>query len=140
MWDSQGVSWMRRAGVSTATAAILAALPVADAKAAEDWEWIVAPYIWMTSAGLDATVPGDPVISADASFSDLVDHLDLALAAHFEGRCEHAGFLVDANFMDLGAEQSGTSRAPLPPDTMTTADLKLGIYEAGGYYRVPGKA
>ena len=42
--------------------------------------------------------------------------------------------------MDLGAEKTGTARPPLPGGTVTQADVKLGIYEAAGFYRVPGRA
>lgn len=112
----------------------------ANAKSAESWDWLFAPYIWGPSAKLDFTVNNDPVIAAEASFHDLLDKTDFFGALHFEGQCEHAGFLVDALYLDLGGDQTTTARPPLPGGTQTTMDLTIGVYEAAGFYRVPGKA
>jgi len=111
----------------------------ARAETAADWEWAITPYLWGPSTSLDVTVNNDPVIAADASFQDLLDKTDLAGLLHFEGQCEHAGFLVDAVYLSLGADQTNTARPPLPGGTQTAVDVKIGLYEAAGFYRVGGK-
>jgi hypothetical protein len=112
----------------------------ANAKEAEKWDWLFAPYLWGPSVQLDVTVNNDPVIAADASFQDLLDKTEIAGMFHFEGQCEHAGFLVDALYLDLGSDQTTTARPPLPGGTQTTIGVTIGIYEAAGFYRPGGKA
>ncbi len=130
----------RRIGRSVVAVLLAAGCPLARAETASDWEWTVVPYLWGPSVSLDVTANNDPVIGVDASFSDLLDKLDLAAAVHFEGRCEHAGFFVDALFVDVGAEQTNTARPPLPGGTLTEVDMKVGTFEAAGFYRPGGRA
>ncbi len=129
---------MKRWGTGLAVLAWLAAAPPARAESAADWDWRVTPYFWGPSVSLDVTAKGDPVIGADASLSDLLDKTDLELALHFEGECPHAGVLADALYVDLGAQQTSAARPPLPGGTVSDTDLKMGLYEAGGFYRAGG--
>jgi hypothetical protein len=130
----------RRIGVSVAAALLISWCSLASAETAADWDWYFAPYLWGPSVSLDVTVDNDPVVGADASFEDLLDKTDIAGMFHFEGQCEHAGFLVDALFLDLGSNQTTTARPPLPSGTQTTLGVTIGIYEAAGFYRPGGKA
>ncbi|MCI0407757.1 MAG: hypothetical protein L0191_04185 [Acidobacteria bacterium] len=109
------------------------------AQAAEKWEWDITPYLWASGVRLDVSVDGDPVLGADASFSELLDDLDVAGMLHFEGRHGKAGFFTDAIFISLSDDQTRSADPPLPGDTQTDAELELGIYEAGGFYRPGGK-
>jgi hypothetical protein len=130
----------KRWSMSVVAMMLVACCPLAHAETAADWNWTLAPYVWGPHVNLDVTVHDDPVIQADASFKDMLDKTDFAFAIHFEGQCEHAGFLVDALFLDLGANQTSTARPPLPGDTRTALDVNIGLYEAAGFYRLPGKA
>ncbi len=122
-------------------AALLAAwCPLAKAETPKDWEWNFAPYLWGPSVNLDVTINNDPVISADASFQDLLAQTDFAAAFHFEGQCEHAGFFADALFLNLGAEKNSAANPPLPGGTLTQTDVNIGLYEAAGFYRPGGGA
>lgn len=129
-----------RLGTIAVAALVVAWSFPARAETAADWEWTIAPYVWGPSAGLDVTVNNDPVVSADASFSDLLDKTELVGFIHFEGQCPHAGFFVDAMYLDLGAEQTNAADPPLPGGTQTSLDVKIGLYEAAGFYRPGGKA
>lgn len=130
----------QRVGMLVAAAAFVAWCPLARAETAADWEWTFAPYLWGPSASLDVDVHNDPVVAADASFEDLLDKTDFVASFHFEGQCEHAGFLVDAMFLNLGADQTTTASPPLPGGTQTALDVDIGLYEAAGFYRPGGKA
>lgn len=129
-----------RVGLFAAAVLLAAWCPLAKAKTSEEWEWSFAPYLWGPNTTLDVTVDNDPVVGADASFKDLLDKTDFAGSFHFEGQCEQAGFLVDALFLDLGANQTSAARPPLPGGTQTTVDGNIGLYEAAGFYRPGGKA
>jgi hypothetical protein len=127
-------------GMWGAAVVLVASCPLARAENAGDWDWSFAPYVWAPDASLDVTANDVPVINADANFEDLLDKTDFAFAFHFEGQCEHAGFLVDALFLSLSAEQTNTARPPLPGDTLTETDVEIGVYEAAGFYRPGGRA
>ena len=122
------------------SALLLAASPWANAETTKDWEWSFTPYLWGPSVSLDVEVANDPVIAADASLKELLDKTDFVGSFHFEGQCEHAGFLVDMTFFDLGADQTTAARPPLPGGTQTTVDLNIALYEAAGFYRPGGWA
>jgi hypothetical protein len=126
--------------MSLAAALLAAWCPIASAETAKDWEWVFAPYLWGPGVNLDVTVHDDPVVSADASFKDLLANTDYAASFHFEGQCEHAGFFADALFFNLGAEKTTAASPPLPGGTLTQTDVDLGIYEAAGFYRPGGGA
>jgi hypothetical protein len=107
-----------------------------SAQAAEKWEWDITPYLWASSVSVDVSVDGDPVLGADASFSNLVDKVDLAGMLHFEGRRGKVGFFTEADFFSLTDEQTHSADSPLPGGTQTEANLDLGLYEAGGFHRL----
>ncbi len=116
-----------------------ALLSPSRSQAAEKWEWDITPYLWAAGVRVDVSVDGDPVLGADASFSELLDDLDVAGMLHFEGRHGKAGFFTDAIFISLSDDQTRSADPPLPGGTQTDAELELGIYEAGGFYRASGK-
>jgi len=107
-----------------------------DAQAAEKWEWDITPYLWASSVHADLSLDGDPVLGADIKFKDLVDKVDLAGMVHFEGRRGKFGFFTDAIFISLTDEQTHSANPPVPGGTETDADVDLGMYEAGGFYRL----
>lgn len=126
-------SLTRLAGVVAASFVLLSSN---QAQAAEKWEWDITPYIWGSSVRADVTLDGDPVLGADATFSDLIHDVDLAAMLHFEGRRGKFGFFTDAIFISLTDEQTHSANPPLPGGTETEADVDLGMYEAGGFYRL----
>ena len=114
-------------------------LSSSSAQAAEKWEWELTPYVWGSGVRVDVSINGNPTIGADASFSQILDKLDLAGMLHFEGRNGKVGFFTDAIFMSLSDEQTRSADPPLPGGTQTESDLDMGMYEAGGFYRPGGK-
>ena len=107
-----------------------------SAQAAEKWVWDITPYLWASSVRADVSLDGDPVLGADVKFKDIVDDVDLAAEVHFEGRHGQLGFFTDAIFISLTGEQTRSANPPLPGGTETEADVDLGLYEAGGFYRL----
>ena len=130
---------MRKALFLRCTSLLAVALGFSAGSArAEKWNWDVTPYLWASGVHADAEVNGDPAFGADVSFKDIVDKVDIAGMLHFEGRRSKAGFFTDLIFISLTDEQTLPSNPPLPGGTQVEADVDLGLYEAGGFYRVQG--
>ena len=117
-----------------------AAVAMAGSKvAAAEWDWLLVPYVWGAGIGLDVEVNDDPVLGGDASFSDLLDKTEIAGMLHFEGRAGKAGFFADAVYMSLADSTTTPPDPPLLPDgAEADAELKMGRYEAAGFYRPGG--
>ena len=116
-------------------------LPTGQSHAAEDWQWTITPYLWASDIGMEVTVRGDEVLDTEIAFGDLLDKVDFALSAHFEGQRGKGGFLTDLTYIDLGSTMtvSGTAGPPAPPDgTVVDTDLRLVVFEGGGFYRPQG--
>jgi hypothetical protein len=113
-------------------------LPAPETRAA-DWEWTIAPYLWAADVSLDVTANDEPVIGSDIAFADILDKTELALMAHFEGRTGKTGFFVDALYLSVSDDRTTAPDPPLPGGTRIHAELDMGTYEAGGFYRVLGQ-
>ena len=57
---------------------------VRDDKGDTDWEFILTPYLWAIGLSGTSQVGPFPPLDVDADFSDLLDNLNMALAAHME--------------------------------------------------------
>jgi len=74
--------------------------------AGENWEFELSPYIWMVSMKGDITVKGQ-TSDVDLSFSDFLDDLKFAAAAHFEAtkkKGPRLGFWLDGTYMKLESD------------------------------------
>lgn len=80
-------------------AAVLTALFACGAARADsaDLDWIAAAYLWGASITVDA---GDR--SLDASFSDIVDKLDMGFMGRVETQGDNLGGFVDVVYMSVG--------------------------------------
>lgn len=88
-------------------AVLAAALFVAPAYAAE-WQHEVAPYIW--GAAMDGRSGiGTTVVDVDASFSDILDDLEMGFMGMYRGTNGRYSIMVDAVFMGLGRTGTGPS-------------------------------
>ena len=116
------------------------AVLVASAANAEGVEWTVAPYLWASDVGVDLTINDDPALGGTVPFKDLVDKLDGAFMAHAEVRNDRFGGFFDMIYIDLG-DSSTTPVGPGGPilgDLATDTNLKLQLYELGGFMRLGG--
>lgn len=99
-----------------------------QADAGPEWEFIVAPYLWLANLGGAVGVAGNQ-IPIDVEFSDLVDNLDFGGSLLFEGRKGEWGFSVDGTYIALSGEGN-----PLPtPDA--DVDIDVGLLEVDATYR-----
>lgn len=110
----------------------LAALP-AGAEDADEWHLQVSPYLWMASLEGDlATLSDLPTVDVDASFNDILDHLDLAVMLQGEVRYRRFGFLLDVAYLQLSVDE-GT-----PGPLFGGVDLDTDTFFAtlGPFYRL----
>lgn len=87
--------------------------------------WNVTPYLWMTAMEGDATIKGRTA-NVDLSFGDILDHLDLALMGHVEGRTAENSVFMDLTWASLEADDK------LPSGAEVELDLGLTVFELGG--------
>lgn len=114
--------------------ALAAAAPAASQEAAESseipqWQYDAVVYGWL--AGLKGTIGvGDQLNQpVDATFGDLKEMVNFAMAGHFEMRNPKAVFLADVAYTSLGSSQDGQVG-----DEPVTVDLDINqwIIELGG--------
>ena len=117
--------------------AVAAALPLGavaqDAGAvtgSDRWQLSISPYVWGTALKGDVGV-GKTDAKVDASFKDILDHLNGALMLSLEARKGRFGLLSDSIFADL-EDNDGVADGRLKVD----AGAKLFIQSLAGTYRL----
>lgn len=86
--------------VTRADTEVPAAEPATTAGAPRDWEVSVAPYLWGAGLVGDLTARGVD-IDVDASFSDILDQLNVGAMLFAQGRWRRFVWLLDALYMKL---------------------------------------
>jgi len=69
----------------------------------DDWEFVVAPYLWMAGIDGDVTVRGIEA-SVDADFGDILDNLDVGAQGYFEIRKDKWGAYVDVMYLKVASD------------------------------------
>lgn len=112
-------------------------------KSEGNWQFNLAPfYLWAVNLEGDLTtganrlpLPVPVTVPVDVPFDDVFDALETAFIVHFEGiHRSNWGFLVDANYLDLGGDFTN------PQGFGLRVDMELTLVEAAGVYRVPKEA
>lgn len=113
------------------TAFVLMLTPMLSA--ADDAEWLVAPYVWLS----DITLDQSSGVSGGISASDLLDVADSAGMIRMEAAFNRWGFMVD--YLWVGVSE-GASIALPPPFVgfSLLVELDVSIVELGGFYRPSG--
>jgi opacity protein-like surface antigen len=89
-------------GVLLIAATVLAAAPLH----ASDWQHEFAPYLW--GAALDGTTGvGNVTADVDASFSDILDNLEMGFMGAYRGKRDRYSIAADFVYMGLGATERG---------------------------------
>ena len=103
----------------------------------DEWEFVVAPYLWASAINADTTL-GPVTVPLDVSFSTLLDNLDFAFAVHVAAKKGAWGWDADLFRVNLGIDLSGK----LPPaleGAMPEMDFKMTMLEGFGNYRLGGQ-
>jgi hypothetical protein len=134
-WSIRG---LRAGAAALITAAWLAAPPALGAETPSsptdgtDWHFVITPYLWGVGLDGDTRIGRLPSAGVEASFSELLDVLDLGLMATFEGRRGRWGFLVDGFYVKL----SETVDASNPTFGSVDVEFVQEIYSGAAFYRV----
>lgn len=120
----------------------MALLSVTEARAAdaEDdrWQFQLTPYVF--AAGLEDTLGVRGVeADVDVDFSDILDHLDLALMGAFEARRGRWGILFDGLYTKLSGEASRSWQGPLGIGSATgtlEVTTRMQVYQLAAAYRI----
>lgn len=122
------------AAIAVAAAAPMASaadLPAPPAEADSGWSFTFAPYLW--AAGMDGKVAqfGLPEVEVDASFSDVLNHLDIGLMGAGEARNGRFAVATDLLWVKLSADQD-TPLGVLA--NKVDADIETLMFTAVGSY------
>jgi len=99
--------------------------------AAQEGEWLVAPYIWATDVSWDLAERG----TGSISFSNIVDKLDGAGLIRVEYARDKLGFTLDYIGLSLSDSTTFMTPGPLPIGVDVRADIDVTILEVGTFYR-----
>ena len=116
----------------------LALLLAPAVSAADDIDWLIAPYVWLPHISLDQSVDsggGGGGISA----SDLLSKTESAGMIRLEAARNHWGLTVDYIWLSLADQTTLSARPPFNVSVDIDADLDLDVIELGGYYRPSGE-
>jgi len=96
------------------------------------WEFEATPYLWGAGINGDVGIGELSAQGVEASFSDIVNVLDIAFMGTFEGRRDRWGFVVDSIYFDL------SNAAPTPATGFGEAnvDMTQKFYALAGTYRL----
>lgn len=87
------------------------------------WEFRLESYAWLT--GMDGRTGMSPLVAdISPSFSDLIDHINMAAALQFEARRGRWGIIADGFYADLGLD--GTTPGPIYDDIHVGAKQYIG--------------
>lgn len=67
----------------------------------DEWKWVAKFYIWAPDIDIEDSSGEDSTIS----FNQIVKNLDMTFMAGIAGRKDRFGFLVDAIYLDLSANE-----------------------------------
>lgn len=77
---------------------------------AQDWQFSIKPYLWLTGMEGDVgVVPDLPPAQVDLSFSDILDNLDFAAMVDIEARRGRFAILGDVSYVALSAGSGDVS-------------------------------
>jgi hypothetical protein len=102
---------------------------------ADEVEWLVAPYVWLSDITLDqSSGPGGSI-----SASDLLDKADAVGMIRVEVARNRWGLTLDYVFLNVSAGRVITVPIPPPSTNISViAELDTTIFELGGFFRPSG--
>jgi len=113
---------------------LLASAPIGAALAADggDWDWSLAPYLWLPSIGSNVSVDVPPIdLGGTSQVSEWAPKLGFTIPLHLEGQGDDFGVLSDILYLPLSNKRSGRLFS-------TDSSLDTGIFELAGVWS-PGE-
>ncbi len=103
---------------------------IREDKGDSDWEVLFSPYLWGSSLQGSAAVGSLPPMDVDASFSDILDNLNMALALHTEFHRGRWALVVDPMWVSLEMDIDTAG----PGDA--SAEVEMLLFELWGSYKL----
>ena len=103
---------------------------VREDKTDSDWEVLFAPYLWGSSLKGSAGLGALPPVDVEASFSEILDNLNGALALHTEFHRGKWAIVIDPMWISLEAD------ADLDGPAEVTMEAEILLLEAWGSYKI----
>lgn len=106
-----------------------------NVQAADDWHFLLAPYVWFAGAEGDLTaVPGQPATGIDVSAIDALEGTEASFMLMFEAKKRRHGFLFDVFYSDVLQENQTTAEGSLNwkaslQETLVTAGYTYELYK-----------
>jgi hypothetical protein len=120
---------MNRSPLAVRTAAVAAlALACAGPAQAQEWDWVIAPYLWMASIDTDLNEDSPPVEN-ERNYDSVLDQFDGTFQLHAEGQGDRWGLMGDVLWMGLADERDG-------PIANTRADLDATVWDFAAVWNV----
>jgi hypothetical protein len=120
-----------------AAAAVLVLMGATQARA-DEWQWVLEPYVWATGIGANVSPPGRPAIDKSLSFGDLIKSVDMTAQVHVEAQHGRNGLMFDV----FNSELSKDSQVALAQFGGAPASLSskaaMTIVDAGGIFNPTG--
>lgn len=93
---------------------------MAQESGSEDWQFSIAPYMWVAGLGGETADAGD----IDIDFDTIIKNLDMTFMGSFSAQKGKWGFVIDVIYMDIEDD----SRVPLGPTLdLTNVEMKSWI-------------
>ena len=70
-----------------------------------DWQFAIAPYIWLAGMDGSMTIGGHEAGDGSVDFDHIIDSLEFAFMGHFDMRNERWVISSDLLFLDLGGSR-----------------------------------
>jgi hypothetical protein len=124
-----------RASIGALVAAAFGLSPAA----ASEWEWVVAPYAWLTDVSTDFSINDQDVLENEVDVEDILDDLDFSLQMRVEGQRGRNGVFLDFSYFDFGDDDKTQSLPNAPGSVLVIkGDLEQTFIDAGGIYNPRG--
>lgn len=125
----------RLLSVFFAVAAMILVAPMVSAQSSSnEWQFAIAPYVWLAGMDGSLTIGGHEEGDGSVDFDNIIDSLEFAFMGHFDMRNEHWVISSDLLFLDLGGSRDYTEGDDTLGTVSTGFDATL--FEVVGGYRV----
>lgn len=100
---------------------------------ASDWDFEITPYLWATAQHGET---GNQLIQSDfdASFSDILNNLDMALLIDLEAQNDHWGIKADTVYMNVAAD-GDAQITNIGPGFNADLDIKETVFSGSVFFK-----
>lgn len=129
----------RVAAIRASIGALVAAALGSSPAAASEWDWTVAPYVWLADVGTRFSIHDQDVLENEVDVEDILDDLDFSIQMRMEGQRGRNGVFLDLSYLDFGDDDKTQPLGNAPGSELVVhGDLEQTFIDAGGIYNPRG--